>query len=72
MVSHQVDKPKNFFQKKGQGFKPNRKKFSRMKSKGPKDDDHHMGERKEYFNGRCSYFKKVGHKKVDYWNLKGK
>ena len=42
------------------------------KSKGPKDDTHHMEERKEYFNGRCSYYKKVGHKKVDCWKLKEK
>ena len=28
--------------------------------------------RKEYFNGRCSYYNKVGHKKVDCWKLKGK
>ena len=34
MVSHQVDKSKKFFQKKEQGFKPNRKKFFYMKSKG--------------------------------------
>ena len=31
-----------------------------------------MGEKNEYFNGRCSYYKKVGHKKIDYWKLKGK
>ena len=43
-----------------------------MKSKRPKDVAHHMGERKEYFNGRCSYYKKVGHKKIDFWKLKGK
>ena len=72
MVSHQVDKSKKFFQKKGQGFKPNGKKFYGMKSKGPKDDAHHMRERNEYFNGRCSYYKKVGHKKIDCWKLKGK
>ena len=27
MVSHQVDKLKKFFQKKGQGFKPNGRNF---------------------------------------------
>ena len=54
MASHHIDKSKKFFRNTGQGFKPNGKKFSRMKSKGPKDDTHHMGERKEYFNGRCS------------------
>ena len=59
MVSHQVDKSKKFFQKKGQGFKPNGKKFSGMKSKGAKDGAHHMGERNEYFNGRYSCCKKV-------------
>ena len=37
------------------------------KSKGLKDGDHHMGERKGYFNGRCSCCKKV-----DCWKLKGK
>ena len=42
-----------------------------MKSKGPKDGAHRMGE-KEYFNGRCNYCKKVGQKKIDYWKLKGK
>ena len=42
------------------------------KSKGPKDGVYHTGERKEYFNGRCGYCKKVGHKKVDCWKLKGK
>ena len=72
MVSHQVDKSKKFFQIKGQGFKLNGKKFSAMKSKGPKDGAHHMGERNKYFNGRCSYYKKVGHKKVECWKLKGK
>ena len=72
MVSHQGDKSKKFFQKKGQGFKKNGKKFYGMKSKGPKDGVHHMGEMKEYFNGRCSYYKKVGHKKIDCWKLKGK
>ena len=46
MVSHKVDKFKKFFQKNGQGFKPNGKKFSGIKSKGPKDDAHHMGEMK--------------------------
>ena len=35
MVSHPVDIFKKFFQKKGQGFKPNGKNF--------KDDAHHMG-----------------------------
>ena len=72
MVSHQINKLKNFFHKKGQGFKPNGKKFYGMKSKWPKDDVHHMGEMKEYFNERCSYCKKVGHKKIDSWKLKGK
>ena len=43
-----------------------------MKSKGPKDGAHHMGEMREYFNGRCSYWKKVSHKKIDCWKLKGK
>ena len=42
------------------------------KSKGPKDGNHHIRERKEYFNGRCSYCKKVGYKKVKCWKLKGK
>ena len=42
------------------------------KSKGPKDDTHYVEERKEYFNGRCSYYKKVGHKKVNCWKLKEK
>ena len=42
------------------------------KSKGPKGDTNHMGKRKEYFNGKCSYYKKVGRKKVDCWKLKGK
>ena len=37
MVAHQVDKSKNFFQKKRQGFKSIRKKFFWMKSKRPKD-----------------------------------
>ena len=41
-----------------------------MKSKGPKDDTYHMKERKEYFSGRCSYYKKVEHKKMDYWKLR--
>ena len=35
------------------------------KFKGPKDSTHHMGKRKEYLNGRSSYRKKIGHKKVD-------
>ena len=43
-----------------------------MKSKGLKDGTHHMGERKEYFDGRCSYYKKVVHKKINCWKLKGK
>ena len=43
-----------------------------MKSKGPREDAHHIGERKEYFNGRCTYCNKVRHKKIDYWKLKGK
>ena len=47
MISHQVDKSKKLFQKKKQGFKPNEKKFSGMKSKGPKDGAYCMGERKE-------------------------
>ena len=47
MVSHQVDKSNKFFQNKGQGFKPNKKKFCSMKSKGHRDDAHHMRERKE-------------------------
>ena len=72
MVSHQVDKSKKSFRKKRQGFKPNEKKFSSKKSKGPKDVAYHMKERKEYFNRRCSYYKKVEHKKIDYWKLKGK
>ena len=42
------------------------------KPKGPKDGTHHMGKRKEYFNGMCNYYKKVGHEKVDCWKLKGK
>ena len=50
MVSHQVDKSKKFFHKKEREFKPNGKKFYGMKSKGPKDGAHHMGERNEYFN----------------------
>ena len=33
-------------------------------SKVLKDGTHHIGEMKEYFNGRCSYCKKVGHKMV--------
>ena len=72
MVSHQTNKFKKFFQKKGQGFKPNGKKFYGMKSKEPKDGAHHMEERKEYFNGRCNYYKKVVHKKIDCWKLTGK
>ena len=42
------------------------------KFKGRKDNTHHMGKRKEYLNGRSSYCKKIGHKKVDCWKLKGK
>ena len=35
--------------------------FSWMKSKGPKDGARHIGERNKYFNGKCSYCKKVEH-----------
>ena len=42
------------------------------KSKGPNDGVYHMGEMNECFNGKCNYCKKVGHKKIECWKLKGK
>ena len=65
MVSHQVDKSKKFSKKRGQRFKRNGKKIYGMKSRGSKDGVHHMKEMKGYCNGRCSYCKKVRHKKID-------